>query len=123
MSSIVSRSPPLTGSVSSAKERRWMSIRCGTSGGFSRREKLLRVTGAAFERAKVGDSSGGQRDEYKARVNGSQGHRRATREKKTLGPPSLGPRRRGVDSRLSRAVFDPSACEPTSARRWRRPPR
>src|ERR1700709_1523188 len=27
-------------------------MRCGTSRGFSRREKLLRVTGAALERAK-----------------------------------------------------------------------
>src|SRR6266487_4405853 len=62
MSSIVSRSPPFFGSVSSAKERRWISIRWGTSRGFCSREKLLRVTGAAFERAKVGDSSDGQRD-------------------------------------------------------------
>src|SRR4249920_4018277 len=52
MSLIVSRSPPLFGSVSSSKERRWISIKWGTSRGFSRREKLLRVTGAAFERAK-----------------------------------------------------------------------
>src|SRR3954447_21756773 len=62
MSSIVSRSPPFVGSVSSSKERRWISIRWGTSRGFCSREKLLRVTGAAFERAKVGDSSDGQRD-------------------------------------------------------------
>src|SRR4051795_3542436 len=62
MSSIVSRSPPFFGSVSSSKERRWISIRWGTSRGFCSREKLLRVTGAAFERAKVGDSSDGQRD-------------------------------------------------------------
>src|SRR3954463_3241665 len=68
MSLIVSRSPPLSGSVSSAKERRWISIRCGTSSGFSRREKLLRVTGAALERAKVGDSSGGQRDVDNAQI-------------------------------------------------------
>src|SRR3954452_2864632 len=62
MSSIVSRSPPFFGSVSSSKERRWISIRWGTSRGFCSREKLLRVTGAAFERAKTGDSSEGQRD-------------------------------------------------------------
>src|SRR5258707_4111881 len=68
MSLIVSRSPPLFGSVSSAKERVWISIRCGTSSGFSRREKLLRVTGAALERAKIGDSSGGQRDVDKAQI-------------------------------------------------------
>src|SRR6185312_3877136 len=52
MSLIVSRSPPCSGSVSSSKERRWISMRCGTSRGFSSREKLLRVTGAALERAK-----------------------------------------------------------------------
>src|SRR3954451_444811 len=68
MSLIVSLRPPLFGSVSSSKERRWISIRCGTSRGFSRREKLLRVTGAALERAKVGDSSGGQRDVEKAQI-------------------------------------------------------
>src|SRR6476646_3170274 len=62
MSLIVSLRPPLFGSVSASNERRWMSIRWGTSRGLSRREKLLRVTGAALERAKVGDSSGGQRD-------------------------------------------------------------
>src|SRR3954451_22682442 len=62
MSSMVSRRPPFFGSVSSSKERRWISIRWGTSSGFCSREKLLRVTGAAFERAKTGDSSEGQRD-------------------------------------------------------------
>src|SRR5215203_3567811 len=68
MSLIVSRRPPFFGSVSSSKERRWISIRWGTSRGLSRREKLLRVTGAALERAKVGDSSGGQRDGDKAQI-------------------------------------------------------
>src|SRR3954453_5005245 len=62
MSSIVSRSPPFFGSVISSKERRWISIRWGTSRGFCSRGHLLRVTRAAFERAKVGDSSDGQRD-------------------------------------------------------------
>src|SRR6476646_10646780 len=52
MSLIVSRSPPCLGSVSSSKERRCMSIRWGTSSGFLSLEKLLRVTGAALERAK-----------------------------------------------------------------------
>src|SRR5262249_51496856 len=51
MSSIVSLNRPDLGSVSASKERRWMSIRCGTSRGFGRREKLLLVTGAAFTRA------------------------------------------------------------------------
>src|SRR5215467_6437596 len=83
MSLIVSLSPPLFGSVSSSKERRWMSIRCGTSRGFSRREKLLRVTGAAFERAKVGDSSGGQRDVDTAQIWAGTLKRRATAKNNT----------------------------------------
>src|ERR1044072_6671171 len=83
MSLIVSRSPPLFGSVSSSKERRWISIRCGTSSGFSRREKLLRVTGAALERAKVGDSSGGQRDGDKAQIWPGTLKRRATAKNNT----------------------------------------
>src|SRR5215208_5290453 len=48
MSSIVARSRPFFGSTRSAKDFRWISIRCGTSRGFFRREKLLRVTGAAL---------------------------------------------------------------------------
>src|ERR1043166_3571036 len=83
MSLIVSRSPPAFGSVSSSKERRWISIRCGTSSGFSRREKLLRVTGAAFERAKVGDSSGGQRDVDKAQIWAGELKRRPTAKNNT----------------------------------------
>ena len=51
MSLIVSRSSPLFGSVSASNERRWISIRCGTSRGCGRREKLLRVTGAAADLA------------------------------------------------------------------------
>src|SRR5215203_3189523 len=57
MSSIVSRRPPVSGSVSHANERRWMSMRLGTSRGLSRRAKLRRVRGAATE-AKAADSSG-----------------------------------------------------------------
>src|SRR5689334_13020748 len=48
MSSIVARSKPSFGSTSSAKDFRWISIRCGSSTGFLRREKLLRVAGAAL---------------------------------------------------------------------------
>src|SRR5919201_6014431 len=51
MSSIVARSSPFFGSTSSAKDFRWISIRCGSSTGFLRREKLLRVTGAALDPA------------------------------------------------------------------------
>src|SRR4029079_7885134 len=49
MSSIVSLSRPSFESVRCSKERRWISIRCGTSSGFSSREKVLRVTGAAWD--------------------------------------------------------------------------
>src|ERR1700730_8358360 len=52
MSLIVSLSSPFFGSVNSSKERRWISISGGISRGFLSREKLLRVTGAALERAK-----------------------------------------------------------------------
>src|SRR6266550_6091009 len=48
MSSIVARSSPSFGSTRPAKDFRWISIRCGTSSGFLRREKLLRVAGAAL---------------------------------------------------------------------------
>src|SRR5215208_6778587 len=51
MSSIVSRSSPSFELVRCSNERRWISIRCGTSSGFSRREKVLRVTGAAWDLA------------------------------------------------------------------------
>src|SRR5919107_4792649 len=83
MSLIVSRSPPAFESVSSSKERRWMSIRCGTSSGLSRREKLLRVTGAALERAKVGDSSDGQRDVDTAQIWAGALKKRATAKNNT----------------------------------------
>src|SRR3954447_20994866 len=83
MSSMVSLKPPDFGSVSSSKELRWMSIRCGTSSGLSRREKLLRVTGAALERAKVGDSSGGQRDVNTAQIWAGALKWRATGENNT----------------------------------------
>src|ERR1700754_2592470 len=43
MSSIVSRSPPFSGSVSHAKDVRWMSMRFGTSTGLDRRAKVRRV--------------------------------------------------------------------------------
>src|SRR3954454_14980420 len=43
MSSIVSRRPPVSGSTSHSKERRWMSIRLGRSRTLSRRAKLRRV--------------------------------------------------------------------------------
>src|SRR5918996_2179347 len=56
-SSIVSRRPPLSVSTSHSNERRWMSIRFGTSRAFSRREKARRVR-AASTRAKAANSFG-----------------------------------------------------------------
>src|SRR5436190_5638381 len=47
MSSIVSRRPPVLGSVSQAKDFRWIAIRLGTSRTLSRRAKLRRVRGAS----------------------------------------------------------------------------
>src|SRR5829696_7964539 len=47
MSSIVSRRPPVSGSVSQAKDFFWMWIRLGTSRAFERRAKLRRVRGAS----------------------------------------------------------------------------
>src|SRR5215210_4136267 len=49
MSSIVSRRPPFWGSVSQAKDLRWISMRFGTSRTLSRRAKLRRVRGASTE--------------------------------------------------------------------------
>src|ERR671915_2049851 len=56
-SSIVSRRPPLSVSTSHSNERRWMSIRLGTSSAFSRRENERRVR-AASTRAKAANSFG-----------------------------------------------------------------
>src|SRR5919205_1254750 len=46
MSSIVSRRPPFSGSVSQSKDLRWISMRLGTSRTLFRRAKLRRVRGA-----------------------------------------------------------------------------
>src|SRR5215218_7329285 len=114
MSLIVSRSPPLFGSVSSSKERRWISIRCGTSRGLSRREKLLRVTGAALERAKVGDSSDGQRDVDTAQIWAGTLKRRATAKNNT--------RPRPAASLALRAGSGGALASSRRARLWRLPP-
>src|SRR4051812_8403823 len=62
MSSIVSRSPPLEGSTSQSKDRRWMSIRLGTSRGFCRRanERRTRVVSAAAKAATPQEVENGQ---------------------------------------------------------------
>src|SRR3954451_10838821 len=49
MSSIVSRSPPFSGSTSQSNDFFWMSIRLGTSRTLSRRAKLRRVRRASGE--------------------------------------------------------------------------
>src|SRR3981081_4716612 len=63
MSSIVSPRAPLTGWVSHSNERRWRSIRLGTSRDLDRRAKLRRVRGASTEakRRLLGGSDKGQR--------------------------------------------------------------
>src|SRR6476646_9216575 len=120
MSLIVSLRPPLFGSVSASNERRWMSIRWGTSRGLSRREKLLRVTGAALERAKVGDSSGGQRDVDTAQIRPGILKWRATAKNNTQRPapsslaPRLGSRRRSDSFYLSSTVAPASSSSALS---------
>src|SRR5205807_6614690 len=61
MSSIVSRRPPLAGSVSQAKDRRWMSMRLGTSRVLLRRAKLRRVRRASAEAKEATPSQGVKR--------------------------------------------------------------
>src|SRR5436853_3139065 len=53
MSSIVSRRPPPCGSTSHVNDRRWISIRLGTSRGFCRRANVrrTRVVSAAAKAA------------------------------------------------------------------------
>src|SRR6202011_618664 len=63
MSSIVSRRPPFWGSVSQAKDRRWMSIRLGTSTVLLRRAKLRRVRRASAAAKKTTPSEGERRAE------------------------------------------------------------
>src|SRR3954467_14787211 len=75
MSSIVSRRPPASGSTSHSNERRWMSMRFGTSSDLFKRAKERRDRGAAtlgktatpqgVERS--GQQSGGALCERKAR--------------------------------------------------------
>src|SRR3954453_2146352 len=61
MSSMVSRSPPVLGSVSQAKDLRWMSIRLGSSRGVSRRANDRRVRGASTEAKAATPRGGGER--------------------------------------------------------------
>src|SRR3954451_16326210 len=61
MSSIVSRSPPPSGSTSQEKDFFWMSMRLGTSRTLSSRAKLRRVRGASTE-AKTATPHGAERN-------------------------------------------------------------
>src|ERR1700730_6175935 len=69
MSSIVSRRPPVFGSVSQANERRWMSIRFGTSTVLLRRAKLRRDRRAstAAKKRLLRRATDGQRRAHGAR--------------------------------------------------------
>src|ERR1700704_4544882 len=69
MSSIVSRRPPVFGSVSQANERRWMSIRFGTSTVLLRRAKLRRDRRAstAAKKRLLRRATDGQRRAHEAR--------------------------------------------------------
>src|SRR4051794_9216208 len=60
MSSIVSRSPPPSGSTNQANDFFWMSIRLGTSTDLSRRANVRRVRGASTE-AKTATPPGDRR--------------------------------------------------------------
>src|ERR687893_453704 len=62
MSSIVSRSPPPSGSTSQENDFFWMSIRLGTSRTLPSRAKLRRGGGASTE-AKTATPQGGSEDE------------------------------------------------------------
>src|SRR5579871_3701979 len=66
MSSIVSRRPPFCASVSHSKERRWISIRLGTSTGLFRRAKVRRVRRASAA-AKKDSFEGERHDDEKQR--------------------------------------------------------
>src|SRR5687767_11434784 len=69
MSSIVSRSPPPSGSTSQKNDFFWISIRLGTSRTLSSRAKLRRVRGASTE-AKTATPLGGTEDERERRARG-----------------------------------------------------
>src|SRR4051794_10918188 len=60
MSSMVSRSPPPSGSTSQAKDFFWMSMRFGTSSPLVRRANVRRVRGASRE-AKTATPQGDRR--------------------------------------------------------------
>src|SRR5215218_8545595 len=116
MSLIVSRSSPLSGSVSAANERRWISIRCGTSRGCGRREKLLRVTGAAWDRANWATPQGGRKGRIRAARFASKGKktRDARRYHKGI---SAGKRRRvrGALRRHAQSIYLSSTLPPASS--------
>src|ERR1700683_113274 len=86
MSSIVSRRPPFWGSVSHRNERRWISMRFGTSTDLFRRAKVRRVRRA---------STAAKDDSFRGRETGKSGRKRATSKDSTehrrpqVGQPAL----------------------------------
>src|SRR5918998_797486 len=108
MSSIVSRSPPFSGSVSHSNERRWIAIRLGTSRTLFRRAKLRRTRGASTAGTRAtpsrGRNFGGDRGEA------VRGHADAPRYHTDRRPPPMG----AVDSHGPRSGAPYVAGE----RRW-----
>src|SRR5919198_383931 len=70
-SSIVSLRPPFAVSTSQSNERRWISMRFGTSATFSRRENDRRG-GAASTRAKAGPPSRSRQPKKPGRAERAQ---------------------------------------------------
>src|ERR1700759_2162571 len=62
MSSMVSRSPPFSVSTSHLNDFFWMSIRFGTSSGFSSRANVRRMRGASREAKTATPGDGGGTD-------------------------------------------------------------
>src|SRR5262245_52146388 len=107
MSSIVSLSPPPSGSTSHAKDFFWMSMRLGTSIALSRRAKVRRVRGASRE-AKTATPQGDRRTAERGAGRAEARHTGATIQYSTGG---CGPLCEGLP-----ALTDPARPE---SRMWR----
>src|SRR3954467_12888363 len=86
MSSIVSRSPPPSGSTSQENDFFWISIRLGTSRTFSSRAKLRRGRGASTE-AKTATPQGVARRTRERALGGAQSSPKARPSKIAQGVP------------------------------------
>src|SRR5262245_37320783 len=99
MSLIVSRSNPCFGSVSAANERRWISIRFGTSTGWESCEKDLRVTGAAADLANWATPQMVEKGHEPARgFGGQRAQQRATHKYTTCASLTEAAHRRGMSA-------------------------